>query len=137
MRAFKFISILLIMLTLPACKKENVEKNVKQTGWQAPTPSDYEYNMTYITKVSFKKNVINKNINTEVAAFCGNECRGWCKLSDNGAAYLAIYGNSFEGDVIEIKVYDSDKKRIYSNCNTFIFKANDILGSKDEVIQCY
>jgi hypothetical protein len=136
MRIFKFIPVLLAALALFACKKENIEKNVKQTGWQAPVASDYEYNMSYATKVSFKKDVISQNTDTEVAAFCGNECRGWCKLDEDGIAYFLIYSNSFSGDAIEIKVYDSSKKRIYNNCNTFVFKANESFGSRNEVIHC-
>ncbi|MDR1974092.1 MAG: hypothetical protein LBQ31_05395 [Bacteroidales bacterium] len=138
MKALKFIPILLMALALFSCEKgKNIEKNVKQTGWKAPIAADYEYNMTYITKVSFKKDVINKNTNTEVAAFCGNECRGWCKLDGDGGAYLAIYSNSFSGEAIEIRVYDSEKKRIYSNCNTFVFESNGSAGSINEVIRCY
>jgi hypothetical protein len=132
----KFVSILLVAgFALSACEKD-VEKNVKETGWKMPVVYNYEYTMTYITKVSFKKNVINKNTSTEVAAFYGNECRGWCKLDGNGVAYLTIYSNVFNGETIEIKVYDSEKKRIYSNCKTFTFTGNESLGSIDEVIHC-
>jgi hypothetical protein len=139
MKTLKFISVLLIItLAFVSCKKDgDVEKNVKQTGWRMPVASDYECNSTYITKVSFKKGVIDKNTDTEVAAFCGNECRGWCKLDDEGVAYLIIYSNSFSGDAIEIKVYDSDKKRIYSKCSTFVFTADESLGSINDVIKCY
>jgi hypothetical protein len=139
MKTLKLISVLLITaLALVSCKKDKeVEKNVKQTGWQAPVASDYECTLTYMTKVSFKKDVINKNPGTEVAAFCGNECRGWCKLDGEGVAYLTIYSNSFSGDAIEIKVYDSDKKRIYNKCNTFVFTADESLGSINDVIKCY
>jgi hypothetical protein len=134
----KFVFIMFALFSLFSCKKDkDIEKNVKQTGWHAPVASDYEYNMTYVTKVSFKKDVINKNTNTEVAAFCGGECRGWCKLDGEGVAYLAIYSNIFSGEAIEIRVYDSEKKRVYGNRGTFVFTANESLGGMSEVIKCY
>jgi hypothetical protein len=96
--------------------------------------------MTYIAQVAFR-GVLSDNVNTEVAAFVGNECRGHAKLVYEPElnvylVHLIIYSNNAGGETVTLKAYNPLKKRIYNDCKTFPFQGNTSLGSASEILNC-
>jgi hypothetical protein len=114
--------------------------NVTSTGWSTPAIHSYEHSMTYVAQVAFR-DVLSEDANTEVAAFVGDECRGYAKLAyepevNAYLVYLVIYSNSAGGETVTLKAYNPLKERIYSDCKTFPFQGNTSLGSASEILNC-
>ena len=102
--------------------------------------STYEYNMTYSSQIAFD-GIINKNTETIVGAFVGNECRGLAKLTHESAINiyifnLTIYSNDPLGEQVVIKAYNSEKKLLFKKCNLFQFESDDVKGNVDEILNC-
>jgi uncharacterized protein YjdB len=113
---------------------------VTSTGWSAPSSNSYEYSMTYVAQVAFR-GILSTDVNTEVAAFVGDELRGYAKLiyEPKLEAYLinlVIYSNRASDETVILKAYNPAKERIYENCKEFIFHGDQSLGSSSEVLDC-
>ena len=96
--------------------------------------------MTYVTQVAFQ-GVLSENTNTEVAAFVGNECRGYAKLVRDARlgvylVHITLYSNSSSGETVVLKAYNPAKKRIYTNCKELTFQSNAGIGSASEILNC-
>ncbi|MDR1592939.1 MAG: Ig-like domain-containing protein [Prevotellaceae bacterium] len=114
--------------------------DVTSTGWTAVSPSSYEYSMTYVAQVAFR-GVLSADANVEIAAFIGDEVRGFAKLVyepqlDVYLACLTIYSNG-GGEEVTLKVWNPSKQRIYENCKTFIFQNDTSLGFVTEILNCF
>jgi hypothetical protein len=110
------------------------------TGWSAPPVNRYEYSMTYVAQVAFR-GILSTDTNTEIAAFAGNECRGFAKLEyepllNVHLVHLTIYSNN-AGETITLKAWNPLNKLIYNNCRSFPFQSNAQLGSLPEILDCY
>jgi uncharacterized protein YjdB len=119
---------------------KNERGTVTSTGWSAPSPNRYEYSMTYVAQVAFR-GTLSTDVNTEVAAFVGNELRGYAKLVHEPKLnvyliYLIIYSNSAGNETVVLKAYNPAKQRIYENCKTFVFHGDQSLGSSSEILNC-
>jgi uncharacterized protein YjdB len=119
---------------------EDETGSVTSTGWSAPDAKKYEYSMTYMAQVAFR-GTLSTDVNTEVAAFVGNELRGHAKLIyesrlDVYLVHLIIYSNSAGNETVVLKAYNPAKQRIYENCKEFVFHGNQSLGSSSEVLNC-
>jgi uncharacterized protein YjdB len=114
--------------------------NVTSTGWTAPSSNSYEYSMTYVAQVAFR-GTLSTNVNTEVAAFVGNELRGHAKLIyepqlDVYLVNLVIYSKKAGNETVVLKAYNPETQRIYENCKEFTFYGDTSLGSSSEVLNC-
>jgi hypothetical protein len=112
----------------------------QSTGWIAPTAANYEYSATYVTQIAFDGD-LSKSENTEVAAFVGDEIRGFGKLSYDSRlkvylVHITVYSNTASGETISLKAYDTVTKTIYTNCTSFVFQSNAALGSSSEILDC-
>jgi len=132
--------VLVTILASSSCKKKNKDEEITNTGWNISKYENFEYNMTYITKISFGGS-LSTSKDVEVAAFHNNECRGFTKLIfdesiNSYICLMTIYSNSTYGETINLKIYNPDKKKIYSPSKSLIFKSNSSEGSADEIINC-
>ncbi|MDL2262269.1 hypothetical protein LJC11_02065 [Bacteroidales bacterium OttesenSCG-928-I21] len=132
--------ILLVIIASTSCEKKDDEGDITSTGWFVSNSENFEYNMTYITKIAFK-NTISINPEVEVAAFCNDECRGFAKLTldENSGDYMclmSIFSNSASGETISIKVYNPEKKKIYDPNKTLAFRSNSSEGDVKEILNC-
>jgi uncharacterized protein YjdB len=119
---------------------EDETGDVTSTGWSAPDAKKYEYSMTYMTQVAFR-GTLSTDVNTEVAAFVGNELRGYAKLVHEPRlnvylVHLIIYSNSSGSETVILKAYNPEKQRIYENCKEFTFHGNTSLGLASEILNC-
>ena len=114
--------------------------NVTQTGWTIPKVSDFEFTMTFVAQLSFD-GIVSEDTGAELAAFCGEECRGKANLvfDKNFDAYichLTIYSNVSSGETIRLKAFNPEKQFIYTQCADFPFKSNTGLGSPTYILLC-
>ncbi|MBQ8466187.1 MAG: hypothetical protein IJ546_00660, partial [Prevotella sp.] len=71
----------------------------QESHWQC-NPGDFEYDMTVYVSIELDEATITDLSNYEIAAFCGNECRGVVSANDimeTGTAqvgYLLVRSNS-------------------------------------------
>jgi hypothetical protein len=140
-RIFKTaVALSAIFAVVGSCKKNNDTGSVTATGWSAPNAQGYEYSMTYVAQVAFQ-GALSKDANTEVAAFAGDELRGYAKLAhepslDVYLIHLIIYSNNAGNETVTLKAYNPSKRRIYEKCKELAFQGNSSLGSSSEVLSC-
>ena len=124
----KLLSLLLTLL-MPVCAI-----NAQATHWQY-NPHDYEYDMTVYISLKYYANLSN----FEIAAFCGEECRGVADLIDikNGQlGYLRIRSNSVSGETITFKAYLKDtQEEVELESETVMFVSNVTLGTPSKPFQ--
>jgi len=88
----------------------------QESHWQC-NPGDFEYDMTVIVSLELDEATITDLSNYEIAAFCGNECRGVVSANDildTGTAqvgYLRVRSNSSSGENITFKVYNKSEQK--------------------------
>ncbi|MBQ4525896.1 MAG: InlB B-repeat-containing protein [Bacteroidaceae bacterium] len=122
----KIISWLMLLLPLNLILAQ-------ETHWQCNI-YDFQYDMTAYLDVTVDGNAISDYSNYEVAAFCGEECRGLASLeeipnTEKKYYYLRIRSNQNEGETISFKVYDKAKAKEYSiAARTVTFSAQSMQG---------
>jgi uncharacterized protein YjdB len=119
---------------------KNEMGNVTSTGWTAPAANSYEYSMTYVAQVAFR-GTLSTDTGTEVAAFVGNELRGYARLIHEPKLnayliHLTVYSNSASNETVSLKAYNPSKQRIYDKCKEFVFHGDASLGSASEILNC-
>ena len=88
----------------------------QESHWQC-NPGDFQYDMTVIVSLELDEATITDLSNYEIAAFCGNECRGVVSANDildTGTAqvgYLRVRSNSSSGENITFKVYNKSEQK--------------------------
>jgi len=125
-------------------EKLQVDVTVKA---QAPNwtvdASKYQYMMNLFGKLSID-GVIATNENTLLAAFVNGECRGVTSLKylsnfDLTEAMLSIYSNSDQGETIELRIWDANTGKTYSNVTPiYTFVSDKVFGTPKvpELISC-
>ena len=105
----------------------------QEAHWQCNV-YDYQYDMTAYVDVTVDGVAVSDYDNYEVAAFCGEECRGVASVeeipnTEKNYYYLRIRSNQNEGETISFKVYDREKSKEYSIAgNTVTFSAQSMQG---------
>ena len=121
--------IKLVCLLLP------LGAGAQSTHWTV-NPYDFQYDMTAYVTLSVNGNPVTDYANFEIAAFCGEECRGVAAIQTVGSGprattygYLRIRSNQAEGESIYFKVYHKDGDAETSIDNpTVVFNSQDVLG---------
>lgn len=100
-------SLLLILL----CFVRFGTLQAQNAHWQF-NPYSYQYDMTVCLSLTIGENPVTDYSDYEIAAFCGDECRGIAKIlvaEKNGVetpyGYLRVWSNQAEGEQITFKVY--------------------------------
>lgn len=102
----------------------------QESHWQC-NPSDFEYDMTVIVSLELDNATITNLSNYEIAAFCGDECRGTITADDildagtSQVGYLRVRSNASSGESITFKVYDKTEQKEISVQNTKITFSNN------------
>ena len=121
----RFLSIWLVsLLTLCNVYAQN-------SHWQCNIRS-FQYDMTLYAELSLDGTTIVQE-GYEVAAFCGEECRGVATVetiagTDKAYYYLRVRSNVVEGEIISFKYYDIALNREVEVAETINFASQAILG---------
>ena len=108
----------------------------QESHWQC-NPSDFQYDMTVLVSLELDDATITNLSNYEIAAFCGDECRGVVSAEDvldansTQIGYLRVRSNSSSGESITFKVYDKTEQKEISVQNTKVtFSDNATQGTR-------
>lgn len=102
----------------------------QESHWQC-NPGDFQYDMTVIVSLELDEATITDLSNYEIAAFCGNECRGVVSANDildtgtTQVGYLRVRSNSSSGENITFKVYNKSEQKELNVQNTKITFSNN------------
>ena len=105
MKKHSFIYLLLLCLSLVA--------KAQSTHWSVDI-YNYQFDMTAYIALTADGEAVTDYSNYEVAAFCGDECRGVASVqtaNGNSYCYMRIRSNESSGETITFKVYVKDIDR--------------------------
>jgi len=95
-------------------------------------PFSYQYSLSVTARIDVNCQAQNNNTNM-LAAFVGNVCRGVVQtntvVGGNNLAYLLVYSNSNQGEVVTFKFYDAIADSVFNLTEQIIFAENGIHGN--------
>ncbi len=97
-------------------------------------PYDFQYSMNLVAQLEIE-GVLSSDRNDRVAAFVGDEIRGDANLKyieelDLYEVYLDIFSNTQSGEIMELRVWDSDKGVEYRDVTPVVtFNSNEVIGT--------
>ena len=105
------------MIMMFVCLLLPIGAGAQDTHWTCDTHA-YEYDMAVYFTLSIDGSVVDNMSNYEVAAFCGDVCRGISKVltaekdgHETTYGYIRIRSNQAAGETINFKVYVKDTSR--------------------------
>lgn len=96
--------------------------------------SDYEYDMTMYLNLQIDGQMVVNHDGYEIAAFCGDECRGVATvekidgIADATYYYLRVRSNQATGDNFSIKGYEKDSKKEFDIDGSVEFVSQSVIG---------
>ena len=119
-----------IMMALCLCLSL-VGAKAQESHWSVNI-YNYQYDMTAYLALTADGEAVTDYGNYEVAAFCGEECRGVATVQTAGGTsycYLRIRSNQASGETITFKVYVKDTGReVDVDGTTMTFNSNTVQG---------
>lgn len=108
-----------------------VGMQAQTTHWTCDSHA-YQYDMAVYLGLNVNGTIASNLSNYEIAAFCGNECRGVAKIQsavNKQYGYIRIRSNATEGETVTFKVYDKTKQKEFDvKDKTLPFKADTSVG---------
>ena len=100
------------------------------SGWTVDE-HDYQHQMSVYAKLVTDGNDVTDYSNYEVAAFVGEECRGFATVNSQGGytwLWMFVRSNSASGETVSFKVYDKTTKEEFKIAETIDFVADGQIG---------
>ncbi|MDP8220545.1 MAG: T9SS type A sorting domain-containing protein [Candidatus Stygibacter frigidus] len=125
--------------SLPMVRNEYIcpDFYIEDTGWKVD-PHDYEYNAVIISQIFPEKDY--NAMDYELAAFCGDECRGIAEILDYTSPFggvfhsLMVYSNLQQGEELNFKLYDKVNGRIIAAEEKIAFNTDMVTGDYYEPV---
>ena len=99
-------------------------------------PHAFRYDMTVYALLQMNGTVLTDYSGYEIAAFCGDECRGVAKVqvTTDGTPYLyiRIYSNETQGETISFRAYRQSEVTEQNLPETCIFESGSLVGTPGE-----
>ena len=108
----------------------SVQANAQAPNWNHD-PYDYQYDMTAYISLSIDGQDVDDYSDVQIAAFCGNECRGIAEekvSNDHKYVYLRIRSNKSEGEAITFQIYDAKSGKVAKSSNVVTFSSMITIG---------
>lgn len=99
-------------------------------GWTV-NPYDYQYDMTAYISLKIDGQEVSDLSNFEIAAFCGDQCRGVVEVKSAGGhqyGYLRIRSNQAQGETISFRIYNKVNEKNVRSDNELTFKSDASMG---------
>lgn len=121
----------LVCLMLPICYVQ-----AQDTHWQCDIYS-YQYDMTVYPELQLGGQTIKASADYELAAFCGDECRGVATVetipdTDKTYYYLRVRSNTVEGENITFKYYHVATGQEMTLNENMTFESQSVQGFPSE-----
>lgn len=122
----KFLGFLSMVFCMLVCQP------VAADSWKV-TPGDFQYDMSLYFLPTVEGKPIALSDGYELAAFCGEECRGtgsWEKIDGHDAyyGYMRIRSNQEQGEKISFKLRKKSNSKEWEYSNAITFESNAIAG---------
>lgn len=124
------IKFILMVLCGALC----IEVHAQSSHWQFDAYA-YRYDMTAYVSLSIDGEMVTDYSDYEIAAFCGEECRGIASIqkvekdgNENFYGYLRIRSNQDTGETIIFKAYQSSTKTVFVGTDTIVFNSEEAIG---------
>jgi len=127
----------ILFVFLSGCRKNDDEVFDTKPNWAVSTDVTRDYSMTYIVRVSVNSEVQPLDVNDEMSAFIGTQCRGTATIVTNdnkNCFYLLVYGSQNDTELLTFKYFSSQKKKIYESVPVDTYFPNQMIGSVDAPI---
>ena len=99
-------------------------------------PHNYQYDMTVYAVLTIGGHALSGYSDYELAAFCGEECRGVAKVqtASDGSKYLylRVYSNTTADETIRFRVYQVSSNEETWQTETVAFEASSMTGTPGE-----
>ena len=119
----------LLFLLLVMASALNIRAN--DADWNF-NPYAFQYDMTvYVALSTVDNKSINDTSEYQIAAFCGDECRGIAEekaVGEHKYFYLRIRSNITEGETINFRVRNATTQKIAKVVETIEFKSQQTIG---------
>lgn len=130
MKAMKYILGISMMFGLSLGIKAQTE-----THWSCDVYT-YEFDMAVYFSLTRNDKILNDMANYEIAAFCGDECRGvsvtqTVELADGNTetfGYIRIHSNNAKDETIQFMAYDKKYQKESPIEQTLTFKSQELVG---------
>lgn len=121
----------IVCLMLPLCYMQ-----AQETHWQCDIYS-YQYDMTVYPELQLGGQTIKASADYELAAFCGDECRGVATVetipdTDKTYYYLRVRSNASEGETITFKYYHAATGQEVTLNENMAFESQSVQGFPSE-----
>jgi hypothetical protein len=107
-----------------------------QPVWEMD-PGTYENTMTIVAKVDID-GTFSSDTNDQVAAFVGNQLRGFANLKSTAGpheAFLTVYSNRKSGETVRFEIWDASECKLYnSSWERLAFKFDTSYGSPNNPV---
>jgi hypothetical protein len=108
-------------------------------GWSI-NPQNYQFTMSMIARIE-TDSMPNNALNNHVAAFSGNQIRGYATPVQAGGGqvlyFMNLYSNSYLGDKFYFLAYIGDVAKVYESQDTVVFLHNKLAGTIQQPIVLY
>ncbi len=101
--------------------------------------TEYEYSMNVTANV-YQMSTLSDDIYDRVAAYVGDECRGWAQLEyvpelDDYQAFITVFSNEWSGEEVQFHIWDRTECSEYWQADTSVtFIEGEAYGSPMEPI---
>ena len=117
------------------CVGFNIETHAQSSHWQFDAHA-YRYDMTAYVFLSIDGEMVSDYSDYEIAAFCGEECRGIATIqkvekdgTENAYGYLRVRSNQDTGEAITFKVFKVSTNQEMNVYNTSVtFSSQQVVG---------
>ncbi len=108
-------------------------------GWSI-NPKNYQFTMSMVARIE-TDSVPNNALNNHVAAFSGNQIRGYAKPIQAGGGqalyFMNLYSNTYLGDKLYFLAYIGDVAKVYESQDTVVFLHHKLAGTIQQPIVLY
>ena len=123
-------------LIMMICLLTGLAANIRAASHWSVNPYDFQHDMTVYVTVIKNGNPVSQLTDYEIAAFCGDECRGVATVqtaekdgNETVYGYLRIRSNQQSGEAITFRVYDRQADKEFDVENTsLIFQLQEVVG---------
>ncbi len=108
-------------------------------GWNI-NPKNYQFTMSLVARIE-TDSMPNNALNNHVAAFSGNQIRGYATPVQAGGGqvlyFMNLFSNSYLGDKFYFLAYIGDVAKVYESQDTVVFLHNKQAGTIQQPVVLY
>lgn len=122
----------IIVFAVMMCYLSLCHVRAQGVHWQCDV-RNFQYDMTMYVELCINGSAVTASDDYEIAAFCGNECRGVASVesiegTDKTYYYLRVRSNVAEDEDITFKCYSAKEQKEFALNESVVFASQSVLG---------